>query len=97
VGCQNRPFYYIFIKVYKMAEKRRPLLVLTGTLVILVVTFLLVKRYIQPVREQLAYYPMEGVEVERVELTRDDTCFVFEKRDDGWWMVSPVEYPALES
>jgi len=79
-----------------MAKRNRPLLVLTGVLVILVVTFLVVRRYVQPAREQLAYCPMKGVEVERIELTRDDTCFVFEKREDGWWMVSPVEYPALE-
>jgi len=95
VGCQNRLFYYIYLR-YKMATKSRPLLVLTGTLVVLVVAFLLVKRYVQPARERLAYYPMKGVEVERVEITRNDTCFVFEKRDDGWWMVSPLEYPALE-
>ena len=79
-----------------MAKRNRPLLVLIGVLVILVVMFLEVRRYVQPAREQLAYYPMKGVEVERIEVTRDDTCFVFEKREDGWWMVSPVEYPALE-
>jgi hypothetical protein len=38
-------------------------------------------------------YLFRGKEIFQIEITAKDTLCVFEKKNDGWYLVKPIEYP----